>query len=133
MTEFTRSALVGAVRLSPPNDGADDSEVRRRGRAIGLVGQVRFVARSRAFIRSDSECRPNLEKGQRAACQVKFEKTEASIAAEVKAIREAAKERMTKGKADLVQRIEQGSVMDRKTDSARAKMAGTNRQTNGSE
>jgi hypothetical protein len=30
VTEFTRSASVGAVRLSPPNVGADDSEVRRQ-------------------------------------------------------------------------------------------------------
>jgi hypothetical protein len=96
------------------------------------VGQVRFVARSRGFIRSESERRRHLEKGQRAACQVKFEKTEASIAAEVDAIRAEAKVR--KGKRnDLSQNIDPGSKNDRKADSARAAMAGTNRQTNGSE
>jgi hypothetical protein len=132
VTEFTRSASVGAVRLSPPNVGADDSEVTAPRADNTACGQVRFVARSRAFIRLDNERRRHLEKGQRAACQVKFEKTEATIAAEVETVRTAAKERQRKGgESKVSQSVDEPN--SRKTDAARAAMAGTNRQTNGSE
>jgi ParB-like chromosome segregation protein Spo0J len=83
------------------------------------------------FVRSENERRRHLEKGQRAACQVKFEKTEATIAAEVETIREAAKERKggrPKADAKPPQTIGEVSKHDGETATARAKMAGTNRQ-----
>lgn len=84
-----------------------------------------------AFVRSENHHRRHLPKGQLAACHIKYEKIEATLAAEVEKIRDAAESRMKKGKADPCQIFDKGNAAtnpDLRTDTARAKMAGTNRQ-----
>lgn len=81
-----------------------------------------------SLVRDENLQRRDLTSAQRAAGFRKLESVESELAAVVNAIRDEAKGRMKAGKADPRQRIAEGSPDDRRTNTKRAEMAGTNRQ-----
>ena len=76
---------------------------------------------------SENVYRRHLQSGQAAACHVKREQLQAELAAAVELVREDARSRQRKGGEEKVRQIF-AEPDEQKTDTHRAKLAGTNRQ-----